>query len=229
MTELATYKEENGVAVIAMQHGKVNALSPALIDAINAALDQAEAASLPVVLTGQPGIFSAGFDLDIMKGGDMTAVLGMIGGGRDLGIRLLTFPAPVVMAASGHAMAMGFLLLCCGDYVLAADRDIKFGLNEVAIGMTMPSFGIELTKSRMTAQTAFRAVTQAEPLGAAKALESGLADELCPANTLLDSAISKARTMNQMLNRAAFVATRNKYRQDMVDRLRNSDDFNPAG
>src|SRR5205085_5773606 len=110
-----TYEFDGTIATIKLDDGKVNALSPAMQAEINGALDQAEADKAVVILTGNEKAFSAGFDLAIITTPGPEA-LSMLRGGFELSCRLLSFPTPVVIAASGHAIAMGFFLLQSGDY-----------------------------------------------------------------------------------------------------------------
>ncbi|MBV2205237.1 MAG: enoyl-CoA hydratase, partial [Pseudomonas sp.] len=56
MSELISYQIEDGIATLTLANGKVNALSPAMFDELNAALDRAEQDRAVVILTGQPGI-----------------------------------------------------------------------------------------------------------------------------------------------------------------------------
>ena len=63
----------------------------------------------------------------------------MLGPGSTLAERLLSFPMPVVIACTGHAVAMGAFLLLSGDYRVGAAGPYKFVANEVAIGLTMPA------------------------------------------------------------------------------------------
>jgi enoyl-CoA hydratase len=100
----------DGISVITMDDGKANAISLAMQEALNAALDEAERANVPVVLTGRSGILSAGFDLKTLMASGQPAV-NMLNGGLELAIRLLSFPTPVTIACGGHAIAMGVFLM----------------------------------------------------------------------------------------------------------------------
>ena len=93
MSDTVSFAVTDGVAVITMDDGKANAVSPALQAGVNSALDSAEEAGLPVVLTGRPGFFSAGFDLKTLAASGQPAV-DMLHGGIELAIRLLSHPAP---------------------------------------------------------------------------------------------------------------------------------------
>ena len=66
MSDLVSYELEDGIATLTLNNGKVNALSPAMFDALNAAFDRAEQDRAVVILTGQPGILSGGYDLKVM-------------------------------------------------------------------------------------------------------------------------------------------------------------------
>ena len=93
-----------------MDDGKVNVMSSAMQAELHAALDRAEADGAVVVLTGRPGVFSAGFDLTVLRAGGDEAPA-MVRGGFELAYRVLSFPLPVVVACTGHAIAMGTFLL----------------------------------------------------------------------------------------------------------------------
>ena len=141
MTELVTYEKDESVAIITLDDGKANAVSHQLINELNAALDKAEEEKATVLLTGREGKFSAGFDLSVMKEGGPEAVGKLVGDGARLSQRLLAFPTPVIIACNGHSLAMGALMLLSVDYRIGVSGKYKVGLNEVAIGMTMPYFG----------------------------------------------------------------------------------------
>ncbi|MEE4203374.1 MAG: enoyl-CoA hydratase-related protein, partial [Halieaceae bacterium] len=109
MTTLVEITDFDDFTSIVMDDGKANALSFDMLSALNAALDQAEAAGKCIVLAGRPGRFSAGFDLTVMAKQDADT-LRLLRSGADLALRLFDAPVPVVGAVSGHAIAMGALL-----------------------------------------------------------------------------------------------------------------------
>ncbi|MCW2518856.1 MAG: enoyl-CoA hydratase, partial [Mycobacterium sp.] len=81
MTSTVAYEQTESVATITLDDGKVNALSPAMQQNINQALDVAEKAAgdgeiKAVVLAGNSRVFSAGFDLSVFSSGDAAAALG---------------------------------------------------------------------------------------------------------------------------------------------------------
>ncbi|MGU1081739.1 crotonase/enoyl-CoA hydratase family protein [Pseudomonas aeruginosa] len=134
MSELISYQFEDGIATLTLNNGKVNAISPAVIDAFNQALDQALQDKAVVIVTGQPGILSGGYDLKVMTSGPENAV-NLVAAGSTLARRLLSHPYPVIVACPGHAVAKGAFLLLSADYRIGVDGPFQIGLNEVAIDL----------------------------------------------------------------------------------------------
>src|SRR5579862_8984884 len=104
------YELCDGIAVITMDDGKANALSPAVIQALHTSLDRAEREAAAVLLTGRARRLSGGFDLSVMTS-SVDAMRALVTAGADLLLRVYLFPRPVVVACNGHALAMGALLL----------------------------------------------------------------------------------------------------------------------
>jgi enoyl-CoA hydratase len=98
--------DDGPVATITLDDGKVNVMSLAMQAEIHAALDRAESDRAVVVLTGRDGVLSAGFDLQVLSAGG-SAAASMVIGGFELAARVLAFLRPVVVACTGHAIAMG--------------------------------------------------------------------------------------------------------------------------
>jgi enoyl-CoA hydratase len=219
MSELVSYKIADQVAIISMDDGKANALSSAMIAAINGALDRALADDAVVVLTGRPGIFSGGFDLKILGAGGPPAAE-MLEQGFLLSLRLLEHPAPVVIACPGHAVAMGFFLLLSADYRIGVNGPFKFVANEVAIGLTMPQAAIEICRQRLTPAHFTRAVMLAEPCGPAEAVNAGIVDRVVEVSELEATVASVGGGLAQ-LNRAAHSATKALAREASLVAIRD--------
>ena len=148
MSDLISYQLDDGIATLTLSNGKVNAISPEMISAFNAALDQAEKDRAVVIITGQPGILSGGYDLKVMTASPEQAIE-LVRQGSSLARRLLSHPFPVVIACPGHAVAKGAFLLLSVDYRIGVEGPFSIGLNEVQIGMTMHHAGIELARDRL--------------------------------------------------------------------------------
>ena len=213
MTQLVQFNEQPNYCLITMDDGKVNALSFDLIAAVNDALDQAEQAGKVVIICGRPGKFSAGFDLSIMgQGGD--AMVDLLRAGATLSRRIVNFDTPVVLAVTGHALAMGALLLLSADYRIGALGDYKIGLNEVASGMTLPYFGVALARARLASTHVDKAVGLAQIYDASGAVEAGYLDEAVGEDDLMPRAIAQAELLSA-LNMKAHKHTKARVREGL--------------
>jgi enoyl-CoA hydratase len=211
---LVNYHLDDVVATITMDDGKVNALSPAMQAELNKALDQAEADGAVAVLSGRDGVFSAGFDLGVMRGGGDEAV-SMVRGGFDLAHRLLSFPTPVVVACTGHAIAMGVFLLLSGDYRVGADGPYKLVANEVAIGMTLPRAAIEILRQRVAPAHFNRAAILAEIYTPSNGVEAGFLDRVVEPSQVLAVSREMALAFSK-LDIAAHAATKRRLREQTL-------------
>lgn len=217
MNELVSYRYESPVATLTLNNGKVNALSPDMIAAINKALDQAEKDKAVVVLTGRPGILSGGYDLKVMMSGPQQAI-DLVTLGSRLSRRLLSHPFPVIVACSGHAIAKGAFLLLSADYRIGVEGAFTIGLNEVAIGMTMHQAGIEIARDRLTRPAFQRVVIGAELFDPTSALAAGFLDEVVTLEDL-ESASQRAADRLGKLNMTAHRNTKVKARAPLLQAL----------
>jgi enoyl-CoA hydratase len=218
MGSLVTYAGEEAVATITMDDGRVNVLSLAMLSELASALDRAEADGAVVVLAGREGVFSAGFDLAVINAGG-PEVLDMLRSGFELAERLLSFPTPVVIASTGHAVAMGVFVLLSGDYRIGAAGPFRTRANEVAIGMTMPLAAIEICRQRLTPAAFNRAVILAEPFRRDDAVTAGFLDRVAPAGEVVDLARSTAAAF-VTLDLNAHAATKRRARAGVLTALR---------
>jgi enoyl-CoA hydratase len=217
MGERVTYEYSDGVSTIVMDDGKVNAMSVAMMQEINAALDQAQEDESVVILAGRDGLFSAGFDLAVFKQG-VEPLVEMLRAGARLAERLLSFPFPVVAACSGHAIAMGSFLLMSSDVRIAADGPFKIGMNEVAIGMTLPYFAVEIARYRLNTSYFHRAAILAEMYSPQDAIGPGFIDRVAPPDRLLSAARETAAALSK-LDMPSHAATKLRVRAPLLEAL----------
>ncbi|KKX67312.1 crotonase/enoyl-CoA hydratase family protein [Pseudomonas putida] len=220
MSELISYHLEDGIATLTLSNGKVNAISPDVIAAFNAALDQAVTDRAVVIITGQPGILSGGYDLKVMTSGPKEA-LSLVTSGSTLARRLLSHPFPVVVACPGHAVAKGAFLLLSADYRLGVDGPFSIGLNEVQIGMTMHHAGIEIARDRLSKSAFQRSVVNAEMFNPQSAVAAGYLDVVVAAEELQGAALAAARQLKK-INMTAHKNTKLKARKALLDALDNA-------
>jgi enoyl-CoA hydratase len=217
MSELISYHLEDGIATLTLNNGKVNAISPDVIAAFNAALDQAVADRAVVIITGQPGILSGGYDLKVMTAGPKEAVA-LVTAGSTLARRLLSHPFPVIVACPGHAVAKGAFLLLSADYRIGVDGPFSIGLNEVQIGMTMHHAGIELARDRLRRSAFHRSVINGEMFDPQSAVDAGFLDKVVAAEELQGAALAAARQLKK-INMLAHKNTKLKVRKQLLETL----------
>ncbi len=227
MGTLVSYQLEDSIATIAMDDCKVNALSLQMLTELNAALDRASADRAVVVLTGRDGIFSAGFDLTVLRAGGSDASA-MLRAGFELAERMLSFPTPVLIACTGHAVAMGVFLLLSGDYRVGVAGPYRITANEVAIGLTMPRAAVEICRQRLTPAHFNRAVIISEVFSPEDAVAAGFLDRVVPASELRDAAMSTAAVFAK-LDMDAHAATKLRARDHALHALRAAMQADDAG
>jgi enoyl-CoA hydratase len=222
MTSLVRYDVSEGIATVTLDDGKANALGPAMLAALNDALDRAESDHAVVVLAGRERMFSGGFDLSLFKG-ERAALLHMLEAGARLAERLLAFPRPVIAACTGHAIAMGAFVLLCADLRIGVDGDTRIQVNEVHAGLTLPHFAIELCQRRLSPAHLPQIVLAASPCLPMQAMAAGFLDEVvAPAE--LDAVVRQRAQAMAALNATAFGATKQRLRYDTLTALRNAID-----
>jgi len=216
-SEHVSVERRDSVLVVHLDDGKANALSSSMISAIGAALDQAEADDSigAVVLHGREGKFCAGFDLSVMRGGDISAMANLVCDGGELVSRLYGSSIPVVAACTGHALAAGALLLLGCDVRIGADVDCKIGLNEVAIGMVLPDWAFNIAVERLSRRHLQLAVATARITDARGAVDVGYLDEVAPVDSVLDVAVARASEL-ATLNGRAYAGTVRALRGELL-------------
>lgn len=217
MSDLISYQLEDGIATLTLSNGKVNAISPDVIAAFNEALDRAKQDKAVVIITGQPGILSGGYDLKVMTSGPQNAI-DLVAAGSTLARRMLSFPYPIVVACPGHAVAKGAFILLSADYRIGTEGKFSIGLNEVQIGMTMHHVGIELARDRLRKSAFHRSVICGEMFDPQGAVEAGFLDKVVPAEQLMPTALAVAQQLKK-INMTAHKNTKLKVRKALLETL----------
>ena len=217
MSDLVSYQCNDGIALLTLCNGKANAISPDVIAAFNSALDRAQQDGAIVILTGQPGTLSGGYDLKVMMSSPENA-LSLVAQGSALARRMLSHPYPIIVACSGHAVAKGAFLLLSADYRIGVEGSFTIGLNEVKIGMTMHHVGITLARDRLRKSAFQRSVINAEMFNPQTAKDAGFLDEVVAPDELMNAAQRMAQQL-KTLNLKAHAKTKLKVRKDLLATL----------
>jgi enoyl-CoA hydratase len=213
-----TLTHHNDIAVITIDDGKANALSLAVLGEINGYLDGLDPTCRAVVLAGRPGMFSGGFDLGVMRGGDFIAIGGLVTEGGQLVTRLYRSPRPVVAACTGHAVAAGALLLLGAHFRVGADGPFRIGLIETAIGMVLPDWAVMAAIERLTPRHLQQAAVEARMYDPVGALEAGYLDRVVPPDEVLAAAMAEAARL-AALSPEAYAGNAAKVRGPGIERL----------
>jgi len=224
MSETAvTVTVEEGIVVVRVDDGRANALSHAVLDGLDAALDRAEAEASAVVMTGREGRFCAGFDLSVMMASAHDRRV-LVEKGAHVFLRMAEFARPIVVACTGHALAAGAVWLTCVDWRIGADVEAKIGLNEVAIGMPLPIFAVEMARERLSKRHFLAATAHARIYSPREAVDAGYLDEVVPPVLLGAAAMAKATALGalkdpayRLTKRSAMQATLRSIRDTLEE------------
>jgi enoyl-CoA hydratase len=220
MSAPVSYIKRDAVATVVMDDGKVNVMSAAMLSALLSAFDRAEKDAAIVILTSaRAGIFSAGFDTKILASKDPEAIYGMVKLGAELAARILSFPYPVVAACNGHAFPMGAFLLLASDVRIGADGPFKIGMNEVAIGIPVPAFALELGRQRMVPAYLQRTALTGEMFAPQEAMTAGFLDRVVPIEALPAAAESVAAALCK-IDFESHASTKTRLRRTAVAAVR---------
>jgi enoyl-CoA hydratase len=214
MGSLVTYRRDEHAVRLDMDDGKLNVLSTPMLTELHEAFERASAEGVPVVLSGREGALSAGFDLNVLRGGG-TAAAELLQAGFTLAYKMLSFPTPVVVACTGHAIAMGLFIVLSGDYRIGAAGPFRLTANEVAIGMTLPRTPVEVCRHRLVPGYFDRVVILAEVFSPDAAAPAGILDRVVPPDEM-DSAVSEILGALGTLDMEAHRATKLRAREGLL-------------
>ncbi len=212
------YQQQDGIAVITLDDGKRNALPPDVLKGIYGALRQAEQDKATVILTGREGVFSAGYDLKVMKRGGVDT-LRMLRAGYSLTARIMEYPYPVISACNGHVFAMGVFMMLSTDYIIGSEGDFQIAANEVALGLTMPRVACTVMQQRLTPAAYQRTVVLSEHFNPVSAMAAGFFDELVAPDQLMPRARALAEQFGT-LDMRAHADTKRRIRAGQISSIR---------
>jgi enoyl-CoA hydratase len=215
-------KIDDGIAVLTMSHGKVNALDIEFCDSLAARFSELRKSDAKaVVLTGQGKIFSAGVDLVRLSEGGVGYIRQFLPVLHRLYDAVFFHPKPVIAAVNGHAIAGGAVLACCADRRIMARDSGRIGVTEILVGVPFPALAFEIVRfavpPRYVAEFTLAGATYATDA----ALQRGWVNEVTDPDKLLDEALVVAREL-AVLSPPAFAQTKSQIRQPVTERLQRS-------
>ena len=207
---------DGDITEIRLARPPVNALSLELLVALREAITQAPAnGARGIVLSGAPGLFSAGVDVPALLACDRAGVRAYWREFFALCATLARSPIPLVAAVTGHSPAGGAVLALFCDYRVMADGPYKIGLNEVQVGLIVPDC-IQFALRRVVGTyRAERLLVAGAMIDAQQALACGFVDE----TTALEQVTTRAAVwLGELLALPphAMLATRQLARADLA-------------
>jgi enoyl-CoA hydratase len=214
-----TMEREGDVAVIRMDDGKANAMDEAFFLELESAFDAAEkSGARAVVLEGREGFFSGGLNVKALPtlGPDALHAL-HLAFARSMG-KVFTCPLPVVAAVTGHAVAGGLILALACDRRFALDGNFRWQMNEVAVGIALPSWVLAITQTVIPPRHHVGILLHARPLSPREAAQAGLADGILSDRGDLLEAVRAAAHELTGLNAPAYALSKARMRAALYRR-----------
>ncbi len=195
----------------------VNAINHELLTALHTAVKQIHAGDTvaqALVISGSPGIFSAGLDVPELLKFDRETMTGFWADFYGLWRDLATLPIPVAVAMTGHSPAGGTVLSLFCDYRVLAEGNYKVGLNEVQVGLVAPMPIVRALQRLVGPRAAERHLVAGDLISPQSALDIGMVDELAPPAEVVRQALAWCRKHLQ-LPAHAMLASRQLARADL--------------
>lgn len=222
MTTAVTYACNEGVATITLDDGKVNVMTSDLLGELYQLIARARGdEAIILIRSGRDKIFSAGFDMKALASGNRDESRALVEAGVEVIIALLEYPHPVVGICAGHAYPMGAFLLLASDVRIGVEGDYRIGMNEVAIGIAVPDFAIELARYRLTATHLHRTIALGQMFGPREATEAGFLDMVVE-RELAETTVQQIIGQLGQIDMAAHASTKKRLRTGVIDAIKTA-------
>lgn len=209
--------DDNGIRTIQLNRPPVNALSKELMLSLADAIDIAPSEGAKgIVLTGLPGMFSAGLDLKALKAASQAGVSEIVAALNTANKSLAKSAIPVVAAITGHAPAGGMVLSLFCDYRVMVDGEFAIGLNEVKLGMPVPPLAMVALEQVVGLPNAKIFSNEGEFHSPQAAKELGLIDDIAAPEEVLAVATNKLASLVKIQSPAAL-AVRRFHRRVLIE------------
>ena len=199
-----------------MNRPPANALSKEMLAVLEAGVSEATSGNAgAVVLSGQPGMFSAGLDVPSLIRQDRAGIRQAWSDFFALLETITRSPVPVVAAITGHSPAGGAVISQFCDYRVMAEGPFKIGLNEVEVGITLPPLLLGALQRQIGRRQAERLAVAGMLITGEEAYRIGLVDELVPPDQVVKRALARCELL-LALPPTAMASTRRNAREDLV-------------
>ena len=187
----AIIEAQGAVAVIRLNNGVTNAISPELVDDLAGSLKQIKNEFRGMVLVGGDKFFCIGLDLPMLLQLERTEMTDFYIRFNQTVLDLYTLPLPTAAAISGHATAGGAIFALSTDFRFISSGRKFIGLNEVKIGLPVPCLGDLLLRQIVGDRCATEMLFGGEFMKPEQAHSAGLVDAVCLPEALEEKAVAK--------------------------------------
>lgn len=207
---------EDGVRKITLRRNPMNTLDFDAVERLSALFED-HPSDLPLVLEGSESVFSAGVDAKLFMGYDRARRLEMARAITRMTGHLLSIPAPVVAAISGHALGGGLVLTLCCDYRIATNAEqAKFGLFEAKAGIAFPDGPAHIVQTELPTTLLRQLTLSSRSLSAAELIRHGVFDETADPDRVTTLASNRAR---ELAGQDGFRAVKTQMRGALAARV----------
>lgn len=208
---------DEGVAIVVLDRGKVNAINGAIVKEIASCLDSLEndETTRAIILTGRGKFFSFGFDIPEFLSYSRDSFAGFLSSFTNLYTKMFIYPKPIVVALNGHTIAGGCMLATACDYRIMVAEKAKISLNEITFGASVFAGSVEMLKFIVGSRNAESILFSGAMYSAQEAKSLGLIDEISSEQDLTDKALHRARDYSQKSTQA-FRSLKNLLRQPVA-------------
>ena len=208
------YEANGNVGVITLDDGAKNVINHGVLDELEAAWAQTlgDDAVGAVVLTGRDGSFCAGYDINVMTGGDAEAAAELGCRGGRFGYGLYASEKPVVALSTGHAFTIGVVWLACADVRIGVDGPFKYAVREVALNVPLSRWPLAPLRERLVPEAMIPALLHSRIYNPAEAKEAGFLDEVATVQDGMAQALATAAALAE-LPRHAYAITKRQMRE----------------
>jgi enoyl-CoA hydratase len=204
--ELILVEKTDGVGLITLNRPQaLNALNMQVMFEVTGALHALDLDDETgcVVITGSQKAFAAGADVKEMQNFEFSdALLGDIFAGWEA---MGAIRKPIIAAVSGYALGGGCELAMMCDFIIAAEN-AQFGQPEITLGIIPGIGGTQRLTRAVGKAKAMEMCLTGRRIDAAEAERIGLVARVVPTESLMDEAMTSARTIASMPRAATLLA-----------------------
>lgn len=219
-------EQQEGIFIITINRGKVNAINEGLVSELSQLLDKLEVDKEcnSIIITGSGSFYSFGFDIPELLSYSRKQFFKYLSDFNNLIKQIFLYPKPLISSINGHCIAGGCVIALATDYRIMNDERAKISINEINFGSTLFSSALEILKYTVGGRNAEKILLSGEMYKAEEALKYGLVDEICSKTQLHDKATEIAREYSGK-DSIAFYSLKKMSRMNTMEIINRHQDY----